>query len=126
MTTAAPVSIPAVQAAIAGAEKAPAADLPVKAVARTSDAQQRPNSGASASAEAMQAVAKQIQKYLASAGRTLDIRVDDKTSMIVVTVKDSQTGDVIRQIPNEEAVRLAQLLDEQAHGNTGALLDQIV
>ena len=73
----------------------------------------------------MQRVAKQIQKYLASAGRTLEFRVDEQTSMIVVTVKDTQSGDVIRQIPNEEAIRLAQVLDEQAQGNTGALLDLI-
>ncbi len=73
----------------------------------------------------MQRVAMQIQKYLASSGRTLEFRVDEQTSMIVVTVKDTQSGDVIRQIPNEEAIRLAQVLESQAHGNTGALLDLI-
>src|SRR5262245_35190962 len=116
MTTAAPISIPAVQAAIAGAGKAPAVDAPVKVPAPSAIPAQRAApaaaSGAATNAETMQRVAKQIQKYLASSGRTLEFRVDEQTSMIVVTVKDTASGDVIRQIPNEEAVRLAQVLDE--------------
>jgi flagellar protein FlaG len=70
-----------------------------------------------ASFDAVKAAAKQIDSYLKSAGRDLDIHVDRGTGRTIVTVRDSATGDVIRQIPNEETLRLAQSL-----GNGGSAL----
>ena len=54
--------------------------------------------------------AKQIESYLKSVGRELEFSIDDTTGRTVVTVKDSTTGDVVRQIPGEEALRLARTL----------------
>jgi flagellar protein FlaG len=40
----------------------------------------------------------------------LQFSVDSASGRTVVSVRDMATGDVIRQIPSEEALRLAQAL----------------
>ncbi len=44
--------------------------------------------------------------------RELAFRVDEATGKTVVTVLDSETKEVIRQIPSEELVRLASVIAE--------------
>src|SRR5204862_7761729 len=66
--------------------------------------------------EIVNAAAQEIQSYLESVGRTLDIRVDNDTGRMVVTVRDASTGDVIRQIPSEEALQLARSLSRGQSG----------
>ena len=57
---------------------------------------------------AVKAAAAQIDSYLKSVGRELEYRVDEETGMTVVTVRATATGDVIRQIPNEEVLQMAR------------------
>jgi flagellar protein FlaG len=71
---------------------------------------------------AVKAAAAQIDSYLKSVGREVQFRVDDDTGMTVVTVRATATGDVIRQIPNEEVLQLARSLKS----GSGALLDLVV
>ena len=71
---------------------------------------------------AVKAAAQQIDSYLKSTGRNLDFRVDQDTGRTVVTVRDSNTGDVIRQIPSEEALKLARSLGE----SNAAILDMMI
>ncbi|HEY8509355.1 MAG TPA: flagellar protein FlaG [Steroidobacteraceae bacterium] len=61
--------------------------------------------------EALAKAAQQIEEYLRSSGRDLEFRIDEATGRTVVSVRDPQTGEVIRQIPSEEALRIAQHLD---------------
>lgn len=63
--------------------------------------------------ETAAAVAAQLETYLRSIGRSLQFSVDSTTGRTVVSVRDATTGDVIRQIPSEEALRLAQALGSQ-------------
>jgi flagellar protein FlaG len=72
--------------------------------------------------DTLEAIAASIQAYLQRNGRNLEFRVDDSTGRTVITVRDASTGDVIRQIPNEEALAIAQRLD----ANSGTLLDAMV
>ena len=44
--------------------------------------------------------------------RNLNFSIDESTGRMVVKVTDSSSGDVIRQMPTEEALRLAESLDE--------------
>ncbi len=67
---------------------------------------------------AVRAAAAQIDSYLKSVGRELEFRVDEDTGMTVVTVRETASGDVIRQIPNEEVLQLARRLKPSS-----ALLD---
>ncbi|HYM34572.1 MAG TPA: flagellar protein FlaG [Steroidobacteraceae bacterium] len=73
------------------------------------------------SAVNVQAAAQALQDYLASSGRTLQFQVDDATGMTVVTVKDSETGDVIRQIPSEEVLRLARTIQQDSRSSNALL-----
>ena len=60
----------------------------------------------------MAAVAQQLRDYLRSSGRDLEFRVDADTDAMVITVRAAATGEVIRQIPNEEALQMRRYLDE--------------
>jgi len=71
---------------------------------------------------AVRAAAQQIDSYLRSIGREVEFRVDDDTGMTVVTVRETATGDVIRQIPNEEVLQLARRFE----ASSGTLLDLTV
>ena len=52
----------------------------------------------------------------------LEFRVDDDSGRPVITVFTPETDEVIRQIPPEQALALAQQLQEQQHeGNGGAV-----
>jgi flagellar protein FlaG len=104
VTVAAPTQVPAEVAAVA------------KAPAPTPPPEPRPSP---ATMDAIRAAAKQIDSFLKSIGRSLDIRVDDDTGRTVVTVRDANSGDVIRQIPSEEALKLARSLGE----SSAAILD---
>jgi flagellar protein FlaG len=64
--------------------------------------------------------ARQIEGFMQSMNRYLEFRIDQDSGRTVVTVKDKTSGEVIRQIPAEEVLRLAQNLG----GKGGALVDQ--
>jgi flagellar protein FlaG len=68
--------------------------------------------GSPPSLDQVKAAAEQIAKYLASSGRSLNFRVDNDTGRVVVSVRDAASGDLIRQIPSEEALQLARSLSE--------------
>jgi flagellar protein FlaG len=71
--------------------------------------------------ETVAAVAARIETYLRSVGRNVELSVDDQTGETVISVRDSETGDLIRQIPSAEALRISQSIG--AHNST--LLDVI-
>lgn len=61
--------------------------------------------------ELQQAVAS-VESFTQSIRRDLKFSMDDESGKVVVKVTDSKTGEVIRQMPSEEALRLAQRLEE--------------
>jgi flagellar protein FlaG len=73
------------------------------------------------STEELKHAARQLETFMQSMNRYLEFRVDEDSGRTVVTVKDKNTGETIRQIPSEEVMRLAQNLGGTAH--TG-LLDE--
>ena len=60
----------------------------------------------------MAAVAQQMRDYLRSNGRDLEFHIDVDTRSMVITVRESSSGEVIRQIPNQEALQMRRFLDE--------------
>lgn len=60
----------------------------------------------------LQEAVSTLQKFTQSIQRNLNFSIDDSTGRMVVKVTDSVSGDVIRQLPTEEALRLAESLDE--------------
>jgi flagellar protein FlaG len=72
--------------------------------------------------ETLEAIASRIQEYLQRNGRNLEFRVDDASGRTVISVRDAHTGELIRQIPNEEALAISQRLS----ATTGTLFDSMV
>ena len=59
-------------------------------------------------------VAEQLNEFMRSSNRDLEFRVDDGADTTVVTVRNPSTGEVVRQIPNEEALRVMRRLNAQS------------
>ena len=53
-----------------------------------------------------------VESFLKVQNRDLAFTIDENTNRSVVTVKDSKSGDVIRQIPSEEVLKLADRIQE--------------
>lgn len=68
----------------------------------------------------IEAVARQLESFLKRVSRSLEFHVDDASGRTVCSVRDAETGDLIRQIPNEEVLRLAEL----AHDETIVLVNE--
>jgi flagellar protein FlaG len=60
----------------------------------------------------IESVTKQIDSFLRSIGRTINFRVDPGSGRTIVSVLDATTGEVIRQVPGEEALKLAQRIED--------------
>lgn len=58
-------------------------------------------------------------RRLEAHNQRLDIALDSSTGVIVVKVTDSATGETLRQIPTEEALRITRSIDSL----TGILVD---
>lgn len=74
--------------------------------------------GASAAADAVEAATptqveqavREVNASLQSRSVGLQFEVDQDTDKLIVKVVDRASGEVIRQIPNEEVVRIAKVL----------------
>jgi flagellar protein FlaG len=76
-----------------------------------------------ATEEQIKAIAEQIESYLKASWRELQFEVDGQSGRVVVRVRDPATGDVIRQIPGEEVLRLARALHADSQQKAPLLLD---
>ena len=122
-----PVAViaPGLQAATDPAGKTAAPSITVTAVKpvgepSSASTESTRRSAPPAGAQQLAAIAKQLQEFLQNSQRELQFSVDADTNTRVVTVRDSNTGDIIRQIPSEEALRIIKNLD----GKLGSLVDQ--
>ncbi len=69
----------------------------------------------------IESVTKQIDSFLRSIGRSINFRVDPGSGQMIVSVIDATTGEVIRQVPGEDALKLAQSIEQ----TLSALVDEI-
>lgn len=115
MATPNPVSTPAARipadtVAIAPASAAPTAT--VKAVRPSHEADRadtRPAAGAPADTAA---AVQELVDVLKTTSIGLRFAIDDQTHRVITTVFDKETGEIIRQMPNEDVVRLARAIDK--------------
>ncbi len=54
----------------------------------------------------------EMQSFVQSVDRDIDFKVDDESGRVVINVTEKSTGEIIRQIPSEEALRLAESLSQ--------------
>lgn len=53
-----------------------------------------------------------LNQAMRDGGRNLNFHMDDAVGAPVVTVKNADTGEVVRQLPNEVVVRIAHNIEE--------------
>ena len=97
------------------ASNAPKVNIPSDAevVSRVVSTQIKP-SNVSEMMQSTQAViekaAQQLESFVHSMGRSINISVDGNTGYHIVTVTNEETGEVIRQMPSPELLKIAQSL----------------
>jgi flagellar protein FlaG len=57
-----------------------------------------------------------LNRHAQNVQRELEFKVDEELNRVIITVKDSQTEEVIRQIPPEEVVNMARHLSGDGSG----------
>ncbi len=75
----------------------------VQAVAGSKDAD--------ADAQRLKRAVQEIEKFVQSIKRNLEFSIDEASGRVVVKVIASESGEVVRQIPSEEALKLADSLN---------------
>lgn len=63
------------------------------------------------SSEQLSAAIDSVREYIQPFNSDLQFSVNDETNRVIVTVVDSETKEVIRQIPSEEMLAMAKALD---------------
>lgn len=62
--------------------------------------------------EQIESAVSQLSEFVQTNNRQLNFSVDEGSNKQVVKVTDAQTGDVIRQIPTEEVLKLSERLQD--------------
>ena len=62
--------------------------------------------------ESVARAAEQMQKFVSTMGRNLNFSIDGETGHHIVRVTNPATGEVIRQLPSEEMIRIAHSLTQ--------------
>jgi flagellar protein FlaG len=101
------------QARAPDAPASPAAELPAAAARQT-------RAAPVAEVPKIESVTRQIDSFLRSINRSVQFRVDQASGEMVVSICDAETGEVIRQVPGEEALRIAERIEAQL----SAVLDE--
>lgn len=61
--------------------------------------------------ESLDSAVASISSFVQSVQRNLAFSIDESSGQVVVKVTDRDSGDVIRQLPSEEALRLSEQLE---------------
>lgn len=62
--------------------------------------------------DTLETAVSNMQDFTQNIQRNLNFTISENTGRTIVEVTDSASGEVIRQLPTEEALRLAESLDE--------------
>lgn len=84
----------------------------VSLVAKSDAAESAAKTTQEASREQIEGAITTIQDFVQSVQRSINFALDDSSGRVVVKVTDADSGDVIRQIPSEEALQMAENLSE--------------
>jgi len=119
------------RAAAREGEAAAAARQEIAAGGSAAPARQAPDAAAQRqSAQELAQATSDISDYIQTVSRSLQISVDSDLGTTVIKVMDTETEELVRQIPAEEVLRIARLLSEQQSAAQndaslrGVLLDQ--
>jgi len=93
----------------------PIADsAPTQSVASPSTSESRPPPEPAAAAvdpRALQQLADKLTQTIGMTGQQVQFSVDNDTGKTILRVTDTESGAVLRQIPGDEALSMARILD---------------
>ena len=70
---------------------------------------------------------EELQAFVDGLGRKLSFARDESVNRSVITVRDTATNQVVRQIPSEEVIAISrQIRDEMMEMRAGLLMDKTV
>ncbi|MBF0219293.1 MAG: flagellar protein FlaG [Gammaproteobacteria bacterium] len=70
-------------------------------------------------------VVRKLNEHTQKMDRTLNFSIDDASGRSVIKVTDAKSGDLIRQIPSEEILRVAQWVADMREGKGGLIEEKI-
>jgi flagellar protein FlaG len=70
-----------------------------------------PPSALAVTPEDLDRAIRELNDYVQSLRRTINFEIDESSGRTIVRVLNQQTGELIRQIPSEEALAIARHLD---------------
>ena len=77
----------------------------------SADGKSLPAARAAVAAQELERAMRKLNESMAAAQRNLTFRVDEGSGRTVITVVDTATHEVIRQIPSEEVLAVSRALD---------------
>ncbi|MBI5791998.1 MAG: flagellar protein FlaG [Rhodocyclales bacterium] len=66
--------------------------------------------------EQLKAAVSEINKVMQQSNRNLEFSMDDDTHRLVVRLTDTETGELIRQIPSDETLAISRSIGEFQQG----------
>lgn len=100
------------QSAPATPQAAGAPEVVVAAAQHTKEAKAPPKFDPQKMLEQMQEVVERLNEQMKENNRNLGFSIDRKINTFVVTVSDSTTGEIVRQIPTDVVVKFAHSLED--------------
>ena len=92
------------------------ADAPAPAAEKPAEPLRQTPAAPPVEVRKIESVTRQIDSFLRSMNRSLQFRLDESTGRVIVSITDAETGEVIRQVPGDEALRIAQNLESRLSG----------
>jgi flagellar protein FlaG len=68
----------------------------------------------------LRAATEKMNQLMQSGNRSLRFQVDDSSDRVIIKVMDTETNEVVRQIPPEETLKFSEFLQ----GMVGLIFDQ--
>lgn len=111
------LSYPAAQPAVSTTDKP--VEKPRAETTQPVAASKGSDSGKSDNSDELKMAVQEIEKFVQSVKRNLEFSIDETSGKVIVKVIASESGEVIRQIPSAEAMKLAESL----HNASNVLFD---
>ena len=71
----------------------------------------------------LQAALERLNRHMRENARAIEFTVDEATDRTIITVRQKDTGEVIRQIPSDGLLEFAHQVEEQLNDTKGLLLN---
>ena len=75
--------------------------------------------------ELLDGLSERLNEFMQENARELEFQVNSESNRVVILVRQAETGDVLRSIPPEEALALADKLADNPDDSAGVLLSAL-